>query len=73
MTVNAKKRRAREGPAVHHARPRDESLSDAAAAEERTATLALIDELAALAAELWFAGRLDACLVQEEGRDDDED
>lgn len=73
VTVNARRRRAREGPGVSRASPRDEVLSDAAAAEERSATLALVDELAMLAADLWFAGRLDRFPVQEEAPDGDDD
>ncbi|MFO0570200.1 MAG: hypothetical protein U0263_31445 [Polyangiaceae bacterium] len=39
---------------------------------DRTATYALIDELAVLAADLWFAGRLDDFPSHEETEDGDD-
>jgi hypothetical protein len=42
-----------------------------AAPEELPAMLALVDELASLAADLWFAGRLDDFSLEAEPPDDD--
>jgi hypothetical protein len=47
-----------------------EATSDGATAREERATVALVDELASLAADLWFAGKLDHF---PPGRDDGDD
>jgi hypothetical protein len=41
--------------------------------EDRSVILALVDELAFLAAELWFAGKFDHCGPEEESPDVDDD
>jgi hypothetical protein len=43
------------------------------AARERRAMLALVDELASLAAGLWFAGKLDHFAPEKEPADGDDD
>jgi len=42
-----------------------------AAPEEQPTMIALVDELASLAADLWFAGKLDDFSLEEEPRDGD--
>ncbi len=72
MTVAAKERRAREGPGPRRATPR-EIARVGADSEDRQALLSLVDDLAVLAADLWFAGRLDRFPVHEATVDEDED
>jgi hypothetical protein len=50
-----------------------EATSDGATAREQHAIVALVDELASLAADLWFAGKLDAFPPEKEPADGDDD
>jgi hypothetical protein len=47
--------------------------SDGAAAPGRRAMLSFVDELASLAADLWFAGKLEFFPAEEEPADGDDD
>ena len=71
MTAKARPR-APDGPGLRRANPRD-APSDDDASEHRAARLALVDELAVLAADLWFAGQLDLFPVHEEAADGDDE
>ena len=73
MTTPARARRAREGPALRRAGALDDAPLRDARAGERSAILALVDELAILAADLWFAEKLDNFPVHEESADAPED
>lgn len=63
MTARAKAYCASEGPSIRRATFRG---NPPARDEEKEVVLALVDELAVLAAELWFAGRLDRFPMEEE-------
>jgi len=49
------------------------ATSDGATAREQRAIVALVDELASLAAGLWFAGKLDHFPPEKEPADGDDD
>jgi hypothetical protein len=60
----------------NHSRTASSNVDPCNSAEaERTSILALVDELAVLAAELWFAGKLEDRRAEEETPhvEDDED
>lgn len=68
MAAPARERRAREGPGLH----RVASPDDARASDEARALAVLVDDLAVLAADLWFSGKLDAFPPDEDAADEDE-
>jgi hypothetical protein len=59
--------------AAGHSRRDDDGAarSGDATPHDRSAMLALIDELASLAADLWFVGKLDRFPLEEQPVDDD--
>lgn len=63
----------REGPGLRRASAPDVLVPDGATADQRSAILALVDELAVLAADLWFAGKLDEFPLEEEPADAEDD
>lgn len=71
MTAKARACRPGEHPEARPANTQDGALSDEAARRELSAMLAIADALASLAADLWFAGKLDQ-LPREEEQGDDE-
>jgi len=73
VTARAKAYRAREGPGLRRANACESAPSADATADQRSAILALVDELATLAADLWFAKKLENFPVHEESRDVDDD
>lgn len=58
-----------EGPGLRRTSAREVPVPDGATADQRPAILALVDELAVLAADLWFAGKLDQFPLEEEPAD----
>ena len=73
MTARVKERRAREGPGIRRADPPEIGLARADAEREHLELLKLVDDLAVLAADLWFAGRLDLFPVHKEAADGDDE
>jgi hypothetical protein len=51
----------------------NEALNHASLRDEQSAIVALVDELAILAADLLIAGKLDGFSLQEEPEDDDDE
>lgn len=71
MAARAKQQRPSEAPGLRRTTERDcASAPDADA--HRVALLALVDDLAVLAADLWFSGQLDAVPTDEDPADEDE-
>lgn len=62
------------GMASIHAVPRhDRAPKHASLHDEQSAIVALVDELAILAADLWLAGKLDGFASHEEAGDDEDE
>jgi class 3 adenylate cyclase len=72
VTAHARKPGARDRPPIRRTRSREDEVPPDAADEAHGVLLALVDELAVLAADLWFAGRLECPSVEEEVPDDDD-
>lgn len=73
MAAPARQNEEPASPGVVRARPRRRAEPAEVMTEERSAILALVDELAVLAADLWFAGKLDQFPLEEEPADAEDD
>ncbi len=71
MTAKARAVRMRQHSAARPANTQDGAPPDEAAQRELSAMLAIADALASLAADLWFAGKLDRLPREEELGDDE--
>ena len=73
MTARARASRAREGPGLRRADAREAPAPSDGTGDQRSAILALVDDLAVLAADLWFEGKLEKFPVHEESLDADDE